>query len=214
MGHGTASAPLDTGPVSGYGTCFRRYDGWGVAPTQVRRGRGGTTPGRPWVPAFAGTTVGGRPYAEVRRGRGGTTPGRRSGLKWQRGRRDQLVVSRVGYQAKHLQRCGSQQVLPLFSEYYPAGDLSIVNAQHGITDRQQHLTAIAKRKSEMFLGVHAASAQHGVRQHGVGSARLHQGIDPLGRPTIAVIHTHMGLERSHAAKTNTRTWIVKGMWSG
>ena len=52
------AAPLDTCPVSGYGTCFCRYDGWGVAPTQVRRGRGGTPPGRPWVPAFAGTTIG------------------------------------------------------------------------------------------------------------------------------------------------------------
>ena len=34
--------PLDTGPVSGYGTCFPRYDGCG----------------RGWIPAFAGMTIG------------------------------------------------------------------------------------------------------------------------------------------------------------
>ena len=46
------------------GSRFRGNDDWGVAPTWVRRGRGGTTPGRPsGFPLPRERRLGGRPYA-------------------------------------------------------------------------------------------------------------------------------------------------------
>ena len=53
------------------GSRFRGNDDWGAAPTWdggEGEGRGG------WVPASAGTTIGGRPYVGRRGGRGGWVP--------------------------------------------------------------------------------------------------------------------------------------------
>ena len=78
------AAPLDTAPYRGTGQAFRRYDGWGIAPTWVT-GRD-RRPRRPsGFPLPRERRLGSRPYAgSVEDGEGPRPSGRPSGYRLRR----------------------------------------------------------------------------------------------------------------------------------